>query len=431
MLSSCFIQVGNDMTIQHKIILRYLQQNISNHFIFDRLTYISGLRDFEIYQPKYKGRQGLTVDSFIYLKDLIETQSPPSNMQDLFKWVEQNKLQNYDRIFITFGSRNIIEFTSLCMYLKIMYQKKIIVGGGIVEFFKDYLEFLKQNKIIDDYVFGPGEKAVEQILNNQLITHEIYNPKNIYPGYEEYENGICSIISMRGCTFSCNHCCSFNDKLNIVKPEILSQWIEKIYTDYNITQFLISSCYFYPKNYFIKFYQLIEHLLNKISFTFAYVTEHLIDKDTIKMFKKMRMGRLSIGVETFSQRLLDMLNKKTTVEKNIQALELLQKNHIEYWPERMFMLPTETMNEFKHSLKMFQKYTKKPSWDMLNYDMLIINKFRLCPYTPMYNEKEKYGIEINFFPDTNIMESWYELNDKHLTLYNEKDKLLKETLWDG
>jgi radical SAM superfamily enzyme YgiQ (UPF0313 family) len=426
MLSSCFIQVGNDMTIQHKIILRYLEQQTRKPLIFDRLSYISGLRDFEIYKPIYKWRQGLTVDSFPYLKDFIKTQSPPTDRQDLFKWIEQNKLQRYDRIFITFGSRNIIEFTFLCMYLKVMYQKRIIVGGGIVEFFKDYLEFLKENKIIDCYVSGPGEKAVEQILNNQSITTEIYNPKHIYPGYEDYENGVCSVISMRGCTFSCNHCCSFNDKLNIVKPEILGQWIEKVFMDHKVNKFLISSCYFYPKNYFVRFYQSIEHLLGKISFTFAYVTQHLIDKETIKMFKKMKIGRLSIGIETFSQRLLDMLNKKTTVEKNIQVLDLLQKNHIEYWPERMFMLPTETIDEFKYSLKMFQKYTKKPSWDMLNYDVLVVNKFRLSPYTPMYNDKERYGIQINFFPDTSIMESWYEENDKNLSLYNRKLKILNQ-----
>ena len=74
---------------------------------------------------------------------------------------------------------------------------------------------------------------------------------------------------------------------------------------------------------------------------------------------------LVIGMETGSQRLLDLIQKGTTVEQNIRAGKICRKHGIKVFGTFMYGLPTETKKESDATARLIQQITPElasPFW---------------------------------------------------------------------
>lgn len=82
----------------------------------------------------------------------------------------------------------------------------------------------------------------------------------------------------------------------------------------------------------------------------------LIDLNTVKLLKKYGVNRVSLGVQTFSERLLKILGRKHKNEDVFTSIKLLKEvgiNNINI--DLMFGVFTETFEEFKEDISHFLK----------------------------------------------------------------------------
>ena len=116
--------------------------------------------------------------------------------------------------------------------------------------------------------------------------------------------------------------------------------------------------------------------------------------------KKLRSFDLLIGVESGSNRLLELINKKITITDTIKAVKILAKNNLRASYSAIVGLPTETKKEFDLTID-------------LMYQIYQIHKkagFTLGAYLPYPGSRlYKFSIEKGFQPPQKT-EDWGKID---------------------
>jgi len=108
-----------------------------------------------------------------------------------------------------------------------------------------------------------------------------------------------------------------------------------------------------------------------------------VNLSLLRLMKKAGIYRASIGVETGSQKILDNIDKKTSLKKIERAFKLAKKAKIETLGYFMFGLPNETEEDMKKTIQ----FAKKLRPDVVKFDIMMP-----LPSTPIFNEWKKAGL---------------------------------------
>jgi radical SAM superfamily enzyme YgiQ (UPF0313 family) len=111
-----------------------------------------------------------------------------------------------------------------------------------------------------------------------------------------------------------------------------------------------------------------------------------IDESTLLVMKESGCKLIAFGVESGSQKILDTIDKKITVEKSLHAINLCKKvglRCLTYW---IIGLPG-TFNEQLKSIEIMKK--AQP-------DVIEVHICSVYPGTDLWCNCRKYGIHINF-----------------------------------
>ena len=171
-----------------------------------------------------------------------------------------------------------------------------------------------------------------------------------------------------------------NNYLNSLEKEILSNYkneeIETLYIGGGTPNSLdISSLE-----------RLLKILSNiNLSKTYEYTIECNIEYLTLEqilLFKKYKINRVSIGIQTFNPKHLEFLNRSHTKKEVFNKIKLLKKNGItNINVDLMYAYKGQTLKDLKSDLKLFKKL-KVPH---ISTYSLIIEK-----HTKLYNDNTKY-----------------------------------------
>lgn len=145
-------------------------------------------------------------------------------------------------------------------------------------------------------------------------------------------------------------------------PQTVLEHLKRIIRDYDIRGFL-----FTDDNFFIdiqRAYAILEQIVRAdldISIGKLQIRADAIcrlDRDFLRLLVRAGVKRLSVGVESGSQRILDLIEKDTTVEQVVQANRKLIPYPIV--PIYLFMmgLPTEIPEDFARSVNLAVQLTE-------------------------------------------------------------------------
>lgn len=289
---------------------------------------------------------------------------------------------------------------------KIKPKAKVVIGG-VHPTVRPH-DALK-NKCFDYIVTGEGEIA----LNNLIIALENHKPiksrlikgepcpleeiphidrdifhhregEMINPFVDELKVPSTTIMSSRGCPFNCTFCqpaerMIFGGKVRLRNISDVIDEICEIKNKYGLKSFMIHDDLFIISKEraeeFIKIYKK-----NKVNVEFiCQARADLIIKfeNELKELKKIGLIGVMVGFESGSQRILDYLNKGTTVEQNIQAAKICHKLGIKIWANYMMGIPGETYLDIIKTLWMIRKinpqyyspslFTPYPETELYNY----------------------------------------------------------------
>lgn len=288
-----------------------------------------------------------------------------------------------------------IHITLLPLSIKSCFDLAILGEGEytIIEVLKSFINNdntlnFKELEKIKGLLFVENDKII--ITKERDLVEDLDSlptlPYNELPFYTE--NGVSCIVSSRGCPFKCNFCAS--EKMF---RKYRSFSVERIMKD---VRYFINS----GKNHIVffddlliadikKFKNLVQAIetegINKICRFSCQVRANCITPEVCELLKRMNVVDAGIGIESFSNKMLEFYNKTAvTAAINQKAIDLLHEYKILLNPSIIFGASIETEEDMLITLrKIFENVRDgkihSPAWGL----------FRPYPGTKIWDLAEK------------------------------------------
>lgn len=245
---------------------------------------------------------------------------------------------------------------------------KIIIGGIHPSIFPEEYDY----KVIDTVVTGEGEITFPKLLKNlnnlpkriqgekpdldaiMWADRELFDYKRELSCNFAPDQKIPSItmIAGRGCPYHCNYCQPAENAV-FGKPhrmrsaqDVIAELTQlKMRYDFQSITFW-DDTFTFNRKWVMEFCDLYERTGINVPITVCSRADIICNNEAmVKRMAEVGVDWFVIGMETGSQRLLDLIEKGTTVEQNIRAGEICRKYGIKIFGTFMYGLPTETREE--------------------------------------------------------------------------------------
>ena len=158
---------------------------------------------------------------------------------------------------------------------------------------------------------------------------------------------VSSIITTRGCPHACTYC---NNRWRGIPYRSNSPAHVLENMKYLIDNYKVEAVFFADENFFAiksRVKNVCELILkNKIDLAWSCNSRvDTVDLETFQIAKESGCKQVSFGFESGSQKILDILNKKTTIAQGKEAIRLCKKARIMCGGSFMLGNPTETVED--------------------------------------------------------------------------------------
>jgi len=372
------------------------------------------------------------------------------------EFIEEGYLQKNKIDHVAIHANTICYRDTLRMFNEIenlrkkgLWEGKIIVGGphtsvalGTIPEYVDYV------------VQGEGERAILKIINGEVEGRVIgeerirdldslpFQPWDIFNSLPyDYTcpwldiQPVFTMNTSRGCPFHCAFCSVdsiWGGRYTFFSADRIVSEIE-----YLIKALGAKGIYFREDNFTLNL-KRTEEFCNKmirsdlkIHWACETRVDTLCDEEVVKLMHGAGCRAVYLGVESCSERILDLLNKKITVQHIERAIRLCKKYHIRTYCSLLTGVPGETYEDYSLTRKWMRQL--KP----FRY---VFNVFVGIPYSPLYrsileNNLYEYRDDLGlvYLPGYDIKSKFfYNMDSKDLVDYEFKqrtafdEKLLKD-----
>lgn len=327
---------------------------------------------------------------------IIDAAPMDYSLQDISEDVSRNK---YDWVGITWLTpMHLIAKETINAVKKAHPHAKIIVGGPHVTIMPK--ETMEDAPEIDYAVIGEGESAIAELCDaiegkmkisevkgiayrakdnihlasprefikdldsiplpaRELLPMERYKPAPTY--YQKLPSHV--VMTSRGCPYRCVYCSKISGRL--YRHHSISrvlQEVELLINNYNAKEIIFRDDTFTVNKDFVT--GLCNEMLKrgidkKIKWT-CMTRVNLVDLELLKLMKKAGCWSIHYGIESGSQRLLDLIKKDITLEQAKDAVKWTRKAGIETKAFFMIGLPTETKEESLQTIQFAKELD--PDW---------------------------------------------------------------------
>lgn len=247
-----------------------------------------------------------------------------------------------------------------------------------------------------------------------LVDMSFYCRGNPYVLHGLYASAT-TVFTSRGCAFDCTFCAgkvAVGRKVRFQSPDLVIEEIERLIKDYKVEGIYFADDMFdiNKQRADVICEKLIEKGLHKKIRWYPQLRANSIEKRRIELMKKAGAVRADIGFESGSQRTLNTINKRTTVEQNYNAARILREVGLQFQANIIVGIPGETEDDIKATESMVRAI--KPHW-------IGFGEFIPLPGSMLYCELMKQGLlkpedveamkQLNFTKmDDATFEKWIE-----------------------
>ncbi len=175
---------------------------------------------------------------------------------------------------------------------------------------------------------------------------------------------IAPVSTTRGCPYSCTFCGStvnMGKKLRFRSISLVLREMQLLYDDYGVREFhIIDDMFNFSKQRVIDFCNGIRMQRWDISYTFpnGLRLNHL-DLETLRMMKDTGAYSFNVGIESGSQRILDLMNKNLTLELIEEKVNMIVRAGLEPCGFFIIGFPGETIEDIDVTIKFAKKLKLK------------------------------------------------------------------------
>lgn len=278
-------------------------------------------------------------DSFYEIKRLIEQKEP-------------------EYIGITITSATIVQSAIIAFIAKRVNKDiKVIVGGPHVTLNQDMIYEYKQIGLFDYCFTGESEtKLLEFMQGVPVRKNPVIDIDELpQPNYDLVLNSksfinYSPIITARGCPNKCTYCASsiiWNSKVRFRSVMNIMDEIAKLLWHTRYLDFVDDTFTLNKK----RLINLLEHLKYIRGLQWECDTRiDRIDTEILQLMKVSGCAKIKIGIESGSQKILNSVNKKITIEQIKLAVIKIKKIGIPLTAYYMIGLPGETNDDIKQTI---------------------------------------------------------------------------------
>lgn len=275
----------------------------------------------------------------------------------------------------------------------------ILVGGAGARMFEELSAFSLGAAVLpvpgegEEYLGGVDVSELDNInfparhlVHDRFIKHE----GNVHHAQEPST----TIIATRGCVFNCGFCDRVTHGRKFRKRSIknISEEIEHVRQRYDINWFrFIDDCITLDPIWFAELVLELGYI--GVKWTCLSRSDTLTPQ-LARLMKDNGCQEVFFGFESGSQRMLDWMNKRTTVEKNLRAIKFCHDAGLTSCAYMMFGFPGENAQSVDETIHFLS--TAKP-------DKSRLSTFLPIPGTDVWEHPHKYGVSIK----NNYEDYWY------------------------
>lgn len=140
-----------------------------------------------------------------------------------------------------------------------------------------------------------------------------------------------NMATTRGCPFKCNWCAKpiYGNRYNSRSPQRVAEEIEHLIKNYNVKYFWMCDDIFGLKPGWVQgFRDEVKKKELKFKYKIQSRVDLLLQENTIAALAESGAETVWVGAESGSQKILDAMDKGTTVKQIYEAAKLLKKNRI-------------------------------------------------------------------------------------------------------
>ncbi len=233
----------------------------------------------------------------------------------------------------------------------------------------------------------------KRIPDPNILPHPAYDLLPIDKYYEPVLPRPYSMIqTARGCPYPCTFCVkSYGSKLTIQAPERVVDEIEELVNTYHIRSLrIIDDTFTVNKKRVIAICKEMVNRNFKLQWCCLSRTDNLTD-EMLGWMKKAGCVRIYFGLESGSQKILDLYEKRIQVDEAIETLLLCNKHGIETTGFFMSGYPEETDEDFEKTIA----FAKKAKLTFAS-----VNPLTPYPGTSLFDRFEQ-DLNFSLFPYNN------------------------------
>ncbi len=216
----------------------------------------------------------------------------------------------------------------------------------------------------DNVVIREGEQAIVQLAHDQgegprLVVTDYLDDLDRLPfpaydlvdvlsyGYSLGESKAITLITSRGCPFRCAFCSKevWSNTVRFHRPLYVEQLVRHLRDRFGFRSLL-----FLDDNLTLQKSRLLEIMarLEPLEMSWrCYGHVNTIDREMLTAMRRAGCVEIGVGIESGSQKILDVVNKKTTVEQNTAFIQMCREEGIETNAFIMIGLPGESEETFE------------------------------------------------------------------------------------
>jgi anaerobic magnesium-protoporphyrin IX monomethyl ester cyclase len=148
---------------------------------------------------------------------------------------------------------------------------------------------------------------------------------------EKYGYFSLNIATTRGCPFKCNWCAKpiYGNRYNSRSPKKVAEELEYLIENFDVQHFWMCDDIFGLKPGWVQeFRDVVKSKRLKFKYKIQSRVDLLLQEDTIVALAESGAETVWVGAESGSQKILDAMDKGTSVEQIYKATKLLKKNGI-------------------------------------------------------------------------------------------------------
>ena len=325
------------------------------------------------------------VDVSIYCMDIYHYSN-----EDLAKYLDNNSYSMIGTNFLCARYKETAE-PLLSTIGKHKKNARLIIGGHCASAVPDYM--LEQNPSVDVVAIGEAEETIIDLINNEsladikgigyrenggIIINERRKPihdldRIPFPAYDLFpmdaytsclkmfnmEKGdkVFGILMSRGCVGRCSFCHRLEKGIRLRSIKNVIDEMKLLNEKHGVNYFLINDeLFMVSKKRLFEFRDALqENGLKNIKFS-ADARVDMFDEEIAKTLKECGCQFVSIGFESMDPKVLNLMNKKTTVEQNIQAAEAAKKAKLPVGLNIIWGCPGDTEESLKKGVRFIKRY---------------------------------------------------------------------------